>query len=196
MKSLHRAIIFILSIGIIHNIAFSENEVKNDEGTIEWINNIVKDSGKQVNHSNYIFHCSGTCYGSSWSMIYSDSAGLHVLKGTTRNRQESEDTIPLDTLKILMDNSKTIKWALDSLANEASLLNAHMDNSYSPLFSKLVIVNDNEVNYEVYKIKKFTGKCSKKFNNKLQKLGLLMLWLEYPNLHPFLPIPNDGIKFP
>ncbi len=141
---------------------------------------------------DYIFYYTGT-NGHIWSLISSDSAGLHISNGTTRSYRSGEPALPFDTVKLLEDHAKRLEWAFDSLSIQATRFKPKpiKKDYFQRLDSHLYIVKDSTTIFVLEGIEKFKGKNSKRFNTDLNKLRYMMLWISFDNARQYLPTPND-----
>lgn len=145
------------------------------------------------NPQNYIYYTTGH-HGRIWSKVSRDSTGLLLSNGTTRNWSDQQAWQPFDTLSFNENNTQTIIWGLDSLWKEAKQLKPLFKQTYSPIYTELYIIRNNDTLFKLGDAERFIGRNSKNFNIKLQKLMFLMLWLASPSIREYLPTPNDTLK--
>lgn len=193
MKKLISSIFFLSVISML----FVEAQLTNTTFTIDnrqtWIESLLNEHGKSINSNDYIFYCTGH-HGIIWSLIVSDSLGISLYNGTTRNHIDyANQTIP-DTLSFIKNNIKTICWGIDSLTNNAHLLTPLKNRVYNPIYYELDIIKDGNLSFCYNDAKVFyNGADSINFQTKLNKLAFLMLWLADPSIRPYLPLPSDTL---
>lgn len=157
-----------------------------------WIQSIWGKEGKSINSNDFLFYYTGH-YGKSWSLITSDSSGIYLYNGTTRDNIPIADNGSFDTLSFLKNNIGSITWGFDSLANAAQLLMPLKSNCYNPVYNELYRVKDNKVVFSLNCADYFCGPDSARFNSNLVKLLYLMYWLAAPSNRPYLPVPCDTL---
>lgn len=195
MKSLITTALFILIISKLFVNAQSANTDSVIDEQQTWIKSLLSEQGKSINSHNYIFYCTGH-HGIVWSLIASDSSGIYLYNGTTRNHIDyANQSIP-DTLSFIRNNIKTITWGIDSLANTAQLITLLKNDVYNPIYSELYIIKDGNIAFcdngaEVF----YNGSDSTKFYYNLNKLNFLMLWLAAPSCRSYLPRPGDTLLY-
>lgn len=194
MKKLISSIFFLSIISML----FVKAQLTNTNFTIDnrqtWIESLLNEHEKSINSNDYIFYCTGH-HGIIWSLIVSDSLGISLYNGTTRNHIDySNQNIP-DTLSFIKNNIKTICWGIDSLTNNAHLLTPLKNRVYNPIYYELYIIKDGNLSFSYNDAKVFySGADSINFQNKLNKLAFLMLWLAAPSSRPYLPLPSDTLS--
>ena len=152
----------------------------------------ASDSSIGSNKQEYIYYISGH-HGHIWSKLLCDSSGLHISNGTTRSWSNQANSQSYDTINLLEDNIKTIRWGLDSLWREAKYLKPKYRTIYNPISSNLYIVENNDTLFTLGDAEKFIGKDSSIFNPKLQKLLYLMFWFASPSIREYIPTPADTL---
>lgn len=193
MKKLISSIFFLSIISML----FVKAQLTNTNFTIDnrqtWIESLLNEHGKSINSNDYIFYCTGH-HGIIWSLIVSDSLGISLYNGTTRNHIDyANHNIP-DTLSFIKNNSKTICWGIDSLSNNAHLLKPLKNRVYNPIYYEIDIIKDGNLSFSYNDAKVFyNGADSINFQNKLNKLAFLMLWIASPSIRPYLPQPSDTL---
>lgn len=192
MKGLLYTVVFILIVcplfSLAHTINADDTNVDDQE---VWIQSLLKGQNLSIKDNDYLFYCTGH-HGIIWSLIISDSSGINLYSGTTRNNIElSENSLP-DSLSFIKDNIKTIDWGLDSLLNAAQLLVPIKKATYNPIYSQLYVKKDGKLTFTYSNQYGFYAESdSIEFHNNLSKLVYLMYWLASPSVRSYLPIPND-----
>lgn len=190
MKSLFTLIISLLFMFVRFGTTQSKIAGSNIDKRQLWIESILNEKGILHPCKDYIFYCTGH-HGIIWSAITSDSSGICLFNGTTRNHVECADYSHLDTLSFIKNNFKTITWGFDSLSNDAQYLIPLKDDAYNPIFTELYIVKNNKIIF-CYKNTDCYSECDGiDFRYKLDKLAFLMFWLASPSVRSYLPIPCD-----
>ncbi len=145
-----------------------------------------------MSHNGYIVYCTGH-HGIIWSLIGSDSLGIFLNNGSTRNHIEFFDDGLSDSLSFIKDNIKTIKWGFDSLSNFAHLLKPLDETTYKPIYNQLYIIKDGNMTFHYNNSRQYyAGSDSIQFQNKFSILVFLMLWLATPTCRPYMPLPKDS----
>lgn len=153
----------------------------------------TSDSSIDSNKQEYIFYITGH-HGHVWSKLLRDSTGLHISNGTTRSWSTQANCQSFDTINLIEDNIKTIRWGLDSLWREAKHLKPSYRTTYNPIYTELYIVQNNDTLFTLRDAEKFIGKDSNIFNSKLHKLTFLMFWLASPSIREYIPVPADTLN--
>lgn len=190
MKSLRISFLFVLVLTILSGMAQSIAD-KNDDKSLLWIKSILNDRNKSIDNSQYLFYYTGH-HGIIWSMVLSDSSGIHFFNGTTRKPIEKPEQYSFDTIAFVKDNLKTITWGLDSLADAAKLVTQTKDHTYNPIYNVLYVVKDNKRIFTLDNNGNFSGPDGVEFNIKLKKLLYLMFWLAAPDCRSYAPIQSLG----
>lgn len=189
MKSLIATALFSLIISILFVSAQSTMSDSTIDSRQQWIKSLLSEQCKSLNTSNYIFYCSGH-HGIIWSLITSDSSGIHLYNGTTRTHIDYMNQSISDTLSFINNNLKTITWGLDSLDNTNHLITPLKDGVYKPIYNELDIIKDGNISFSYNDTKDYySGTDSTKFN----KLIYLMRWLAAPSSRSYLPPPGDTL---
>lgn len=193
MRDLFLAILIILLIPILFVNAQSADTGSSIDNRVKRIQTLLREQGISLNGGDFIFYCTGD-HGIIWSLIESDSSGIHMYNGTTRKHIDYENQNIPDTLSFIDDNIKTIRWGLDSLADDARLLSPLKRDGYNPIYNELYILNDGHLSFHNNDaVEYYSGDDSKEFSAKLGKLNFLMLWLAAPSLRQYIPHPNDTL---
>lgn len=192
MKSLPYLFILLLYIPLLPVTAQSTCE---DRDTVDkqlaWVQSILREQSMSIKDNDYLFYCTGH-HGIAWSLIVSDSSGICLYNGTTRNHIERSDYSMPDSLSFINDNIKTIAWGFDSLLNSAQLLAPKINTTYNPIYNQLFVIKNGNLTFSYNDCKDYyTGSDSIVFHKNLSRLIFLMLWLAAPSTHPYLPTPND-----
>lgn len=195
MKSLIPSVLFIFIISMLFVNAQSTNVVCDIDKQRAWIQSLMSEQGISINKNGYIFYCTGH-HGVIWSLIVSDSSEIHLYNGTTRDHIDYANQDIPDTLSFIKKNIKTICWGIDSLTNNAHLLTPVKNRVYNPIYYELDIIKDGNLSFCYNDAKVFyNGADSINFQNKLNKLAFLMLWIADPSIRPYLPQPCDTLLF-
>ena len=157
-----------------------------------WIHDLLSEHDNTIYGDDYIFYCTGH-HGIIWSLIKSDSSGIHLYNGTTRDHTDYADYSPFDTLSFTNDNIRSITWCFDSVADAAQSLTPLKNENYNPIYNELYIINDDKTVFCHNNADYYAGPDSTSFNYKLSKLVFLMYWLAAPSSRPHLPIPCDTL---
>lgn len=169
----------------------STDGIKSVDSEQEWIQSILNEHDKPIDCKDYLFYCAGH-HGIIWSLIASDSAGIHFYNGTTRKYIESADYALLDSLSFIDDNIATIEWGFDSLASAAKLLKPLRNKVYNPIYNQLYVIKDNAVIFSHNDTDDYyVGPDSIVFNQNISKLVYLMFWLATPSGRQYMPMPSD-----
>ena len=193
MKSLIPPVLFILIISMLFVNAQSTKIGSTIGNSQTWIESLLGEQGKTINSPNYIFYCTGH-HGIIWSLISSDSLGIYLYNGTTRNHIDyANQSIP-DTLSFIKNNIRIITWGIDSLAKTAQLLTPLRNEVYNPIYYELDIIQGGKMVFHYNDRENYyTGSDSINFHNNLSKLTFLMFWLAAPSCRPYLPLPSDTL---
>lgn len=195
MKSLISLVLFIFIISMLFVNAQSTNIVCDIDKQRAWIQSLMSEQGISINKNDYIFYCTGH-HGIIWSLIVSDSSEIHLYNGTTRDHIDYANQDIPDTLSFIKNNIKTICWGIDSLNNNAHLLTPLKNRVYNPIYYELDIIKDGNLSFSYNDAKVFyNGADSINFQNKINKLAFLMLWIADPSIRPYLPPPCDTLLF-
>lgn len=184
----------VLIISILLANAQSVNTESSIDTRLTRIQSVINEQGEPINSDDYIFYCTGH-HGIVWSLITSDSSGISLYNGTTRDHIDyANQSIP-DTLSFINDNIKAITWGMDSLANAAQFLSPVENAVYNPIYTELFIIKDGKISFSYNPRKVFYNRAdSIQFNTDLNRLFFLMYWLSAPECRPYLPLPSDTLS--
>lgn len=195
MKNLVITVFFTFLLSILFVNAQSTDADCTIDEQQAWIQSLLNEQGISINTDDYIFYCTGH-HGIIWSLITSDSSGIQLYNGTTRSHIDYENESIPDTLSFIKNNIMAISWGIDSLTNNAHLLTPLKNRVYNPIYYELDIIKDDNLSFSYNDAKVFyNGADSINFQNKLNKLAFLMLWIADPSIRPYLPTPCDTLLF-
>lgn len=191
MKNLPYLFILLLSLPLLSVTAQFTCE---DRGIVDkqlvWIQSLLREQSISINDNDYLFYCTGH-HGMIWSLIVSDSSGISLYNGSTRNHIEHSDYSLPDSLSFINANIKTIAWGFDSLLNSEKLLAPKINTTYNPIYNQLYVKNGN-LTFTYNDCKDYyTGSDSIIFHKNLNRLVFLMFWLAAPSTRPYLTTPSD-----
>ena len=193
MRKLLPIFLFTLLISILSVNNSTVANCRNNDKEYAWIQTLVREKNISTKHNDYIFYYTGH-HGIIWSLIASDSMGMFLQNGTSRNHVESSDCGLSDSSLFIEDNIQTIMWGFDSLSNFAPLLKPLEETTYNPIFSQLYIIKDGKITFCYNNGKQYyAGHDSIQFQSNFRKLAYLMLWLATPTCRPYLPLPSDSL---
>lgn len=193
MRRLLPIFLFTLLITILfaNNSTVANCRINDEEDA--WIQTLLEEKNISIKHNDYIFYCTGH-HGIIWSLIASDSMGIFLQNGTSRNHVEFSDCELSDSLLFIKDNIQTIMWGFDSLSNFAHLLKPLEKTTYNPIYNQLYIIKDGKITFCYNNGKQYyAGYDSIQFQSNLRKLVFLMLWLASPTCRSYLPLPSDSL---
>lgn len=193
MRKLLPIFLFLLFFSIL----FANNStIANCEtnGKVEtWIQSIVGKQNISMQQNDYIFFYTGH-HGIIWSLIATDSSGIILRNGTTRNDIDSFDVGLSDSLTFVKDNFRTIMWGFDSLPKFSHLIEPLEDTIYNPIYCQIYIIKDGNITFGYNNYMQFySGTDSIQFHSNYRKLLFLMFWLAAPSCRPYLPLPTDSL---
>jgi hypothetical protein len=195
MKNLLNLFLFMLFVTaqfVTAQPTTADNSTR-DEQTA-WIQSLLSEQGESIKGNDYLFYSTGH-HGIIWSLIASDSSGIHLYNGTTRARIEQETSELTDSLSFIKNNIKTISWGFDSLANASQSFSAVKDKVYNPIYNQIYVIKNGNTVFSYLDTKdRYVGPDSTNFNSKLGRLSYLLFWLASPSTRPYLPLPCDTIS--
>lgn len=192
MKFLRWTALAALAVSALANIAPVAAKGKDYDNLHEWVCSLT-DVPVDSACNTYIFYWNGH-NGMNWGMIYPDSAGMRMASGTTRSWTNADSCCSLiDTVMLLEDNAKTIKWAFDSLPGEARLMQPCKNETYGgPFYREMFVVKDGATVFlNKYDTEKYAGPNKEGFNSRFSDLMYLMLWVSNPQIREYVPTPCD-----
>ncbi|MDE7153573.1 MAG: hypothetical protein K2O00_03900 [Muribaculaceae bacterium] len=139
-----------------------------------------------------IFYSSGH-YGYSWSLIARIDSTYQIYCGRVsytgdQNNNETSESIPFDTTKLIIHNNAILSWGFDSISVEATNMEKVYRSNYITLCTDLYVFNSNGVNiFNSGDAISFAGRDSIGFNEKFQKLCLIMMWLSDSRIRKYIP---------
>ncbi len=141
--------------------------------------------------SDCIFFSSGH-HGRNWAIIISDSSGLKIHNGATTKWLPESSYVLHDTARIINENIRIIRWALDTLPILSDVMKPNKIQFGGFPSWGLEVVKQGDVCFEADNYNsKFSGPDSIAFKEKLGDLWYLLYWISHP-FHDKLPFPNDN----
>lgn len=193
--------ILILVIALINILPLIKNgeECKTDKSVDkcylnEHLNNILPDiSLNNIVRDRDFILCSYGHNGLMWSIIVKEDGGFLEYHGNTREDiVESYDNTETNINEIIMQNKELIQWGLDSLPLESKRIIPNVNNNYNPVYCNIRVYNKNgECVFADTNSESYDGVGDIQFKRNFKKLKFLMIWLNSPNLHQYLPDPSD-----
>lgn len=192
MRKLLPIFLFLSFISILFVNSSTIANCRTNDKEAEWLQAIVGEQNISMQHKDVIFYCTGH-HGIIWSSIASDSLGIFLNNGTTRNHVDFFDCGLSDSMSFINDNIKTIMWGFDSLSNFAHLLKPLEETTYKPIYNQLYIIKDGNITFRYNTSRQYyAGSDSIQFHSNFSKLVFLMLWLASPACRPYMPFPSDS----
>lgn len=171
----------------------NSTDTDNSDNQLPWVQSILNEQCNHTDSTDCLFYFTGH-HGIIWSSIISDSSGIHLYNGSTRNHIDYPENCPFDTLSFLSNNNQTITWGFDSLANNAQLLVPVQKNEYNPLYSELLVIKGNKTIFRRNGADYFAGPDSARFDSNFKKVLYLIFWLASPSCRSYIPIPCDKLQ--
>lgn len=95
---------------------------------------------------------------------------------------------PTDSIAFFESNKALINWGFDSLTIESVNMKPHYNAQPSPRYENLgVIFSPPGLTFNSEFVVQFSGPDSIYFNNQLNRLMLIMLWLSSPEIRKHIP---------
>lgn len=181
----------LLGLPVVNGIPNPKDETYSQE---ELVNFFVHDKTivMLLNNKKSIFYCHGH-EGRNWSLVVHDTTDKYLFfNGSTRTLLRDSLSCPFDTTIFVKNNIKTLDWAFDSLQRYSKLICLCRQNSYSPLYKRLYLMDKGHLLFQFNNVNTFFSPNDSVFNYQLHKLEYLMFWLSSPSLRQqYLPLPND-----
>lgn len=139
-----------------------------------------------------IFYCYGH-YGYSWSMIVKFDSIYNIYSGRVgylggRYLNKKNESISIDTLRLISNNRSLISWGLDTISTEAICMRKVQREVFVTFSADLSVFNADGINtFRSDDAIAYSGPDSICFNKKYEKLCLIMRWLSDSKIRPYLP---------
>lgn len=193
MKFLLYSFVTILFGSVLFDTAQSVVADNNKDKHQLWIQSLLDKEYESIDSNDYLFYCTGH-HDIIWSVIARDSSKIYLCNGPTRNYLKHTFDNQIDTLVFIENNIATIKWGFDSLAKTAQLFTPVKMENYNPIYNELDVTKNHITVFRHNSIDYYSGPDSANFNNNLNKLSYLMLWLAIPSCRQYLPTPCDTLR--
>lgn len=132
-------------------------------------------------------------YGYTWSLITRIDNNFQAFSGKVSYTGDCILTEPtkanqLDSTLLFSKNRVILTWGLDTIPTEGTEMKAIKRENYVTFYDNLSVFNSDGVNvFDSDDAIAFQGPDSLEFNNKFNRLCLLMKWISSPVIREYLP---------
>lgn len=154
--------------------------------------NIPDSIYQDIKDKPLIFYSSGH-YGCIWSLVIYVEGNFKAVSGSTSSGeiiiQKPDGENMLDSTAFFTATRGILRWGLDSLMSEVSLLKPVERKEYSPIYTSIsVFSGDSIISLDSYRAISFTGPGSVRFNEKYHRLLLIMAYLAEPYIRQYIKL--------
>jgi len=197
-----KKIIFVLGFLLFSLILLSNNPESNsdDYRDLNLLHHILPHQiDTMIQNKSMIFYTVGH-HGYNWSLIVRDGTNFCAYNGRVTAAEkivyEQTNDNRFDSIAFFNANNAIFSWGIDSLPIQSVKMKRIRPSGWISIWESLAIINElgetiSDFNYN--NAIRFSGPDSIVFNDKFNRLALLMYWLASPEVRKFLP---DSIIIP
>lgn len=191
--------LFFLIVGVLYLILSTDStnalSCHGNYGSETHLFHALPDSVySQVKGNPMILYSSGH-YGYLWSIIIRTDTNFRAFNGKVSYGGDNSANIEaskFDSTLFFSKNRDLLLWAFDTISTETKKMKIVNREQYFPIFTDISVINSKGVDiFSSYGATAFPGSDSMQFNQKFQKLLLIMSWLSNPKIRQY--IPDDAI---
>lgn len=134
----------------------------------------------------------------NWVLIIDCDTNYRIMRGNSRNIIDSIYYAPFDTTRLINNNKRLIRWAIDTmpeLAKHMTIVKEEMD--YNPFIAgnqwHIMHNGQNDLMFRNF-FGKYAGPDSISFNSKTDALSKLSLWFQWFTVRDLIHFPEGDKK--